>query len=304
MLLALDIGNSSISVGVFALDPGSLGVQKSVKTSSVSVKPNDLVHHFKISAKGLSADEYALLIYQFLQLKQIKPSEHSEYFRSFRSPEKAEPKQRDEVTHAVLASVVPEMTEVIAKAAEYLTGHPPFVVCAGVRTGFGIRIKNPEQLGADIVSNAAYAVEIAPPPIAILDVGTATTLTILDRNRDLLGTIIMPGLKISLKALSGSAAQLSDIALADTDVLIGRDSTESMQSGVVNGHIFMIDGFVRTIRERFAAQDQAEKLSLISTGGLANLIIPHTRNKFTNIESLTLFGEAKLFLLNERRLSL
>lgn len=285
MLLALDIGNSSISVGVFDI-------------SNREIHPSSLIHSFKISAKGLSSDEYALLIFNFLKIKNIYPAAKSKYFSESLKSVELSSMESSEITHAVIASVVPTMTDVLTKAVESLIGKAPFVIVAGVKTGLGIRIKNPEQLGADIVANAAFAVDVSRAPLAILDVGTATTLTVVDKNKELLGTIIMPGLRISLQALSGSAAQLSDISLAATDVLIGRDSAESVRSGVVNGHIIMIDGFIRNLREYFAEKGETEKLSLISTGGLSHIVVPYMRNKFTDYESLTLLGAAKIFLMN------
>jgi len=281
MLLALDIGNSTISVGVFDL-------------SHPGVCPESPVHTFKISAKGLSADEYALQIYSHLRIRNIAPSEKSEYFSRF---DKSFSHDALHVNHGVIASVVPSMTDVLASAVGYLTGETPFIIASGVKTGFGIRIKNPEQLGADIVANTAYAVDTVPAPFVILDVGTATTITVVDRQKNLLGTVIMPGLRVSLQALAGSAAQLSDIPLTAPQVLIGRDSSESVRSGVINGHCLMVDGFIRNIREEYGAE---EKLSLMATGGLAHIILPHMRNKFTNIPSLTLLGAAKIYLLNHK----
>lgn len=284
MLLALDIGNSSISVGVFDI-------------SNHEIQKNDLIYCFQLSARDMSSDEYALQIYNFLKIKNISPSRKSKYFCEF--PESSEFSSNVlEITCAVIASVVPAMTTVLAKAVEYLIGNPPFIIGAGVKTGLGIRIKNPEQLGADIVANAVAAVAASRPPLIILDVGTATTLTVVDQNKDLLGAVIMPGLRVSLQALSGSAAQLSDVALSFPDALIGRDSAESVRSGVVRGHILMLDGFVRSIREYLAERGVTEKLSLLSTGGLSHLVIPHMRNKFTNYNSLTLYGAAKIFLMN------
>ncbi len=288
MLLALDIGNSSVSVGVFDI-------------SEKCVNENKLIHQFKIAAKGLSADEYAMQMYHFLKLQNILPSKRSSYFRQLTDCN--DPSGSDfSVNHAVISSVVPSFTDVIAKAAELLIGSKSFLIGAGVKTGFGIRIKNPEQLGADIVSNTAYAASIVPGPLVILDVGTATTLTVVDKEKNLLGTIIMPGLRVSLQALSGSAAQLSEIPLAASDVLIGRDSAESVRSGVVNGHCIMIDGFVRNIREFFASQGEESKLSLVSTGGLSHIVLPHLRNKFADFEALTLLGAANIFLLNHKKL--
>jgi type III pantothenate kinase len=111
----------------------------------------------------------------------------------------------------------------------------------------------------------------------------------------------MPGIQVSLQALAGSAAQLSDIPLSAPEILIGRDSAESVRSGVVIGHCLMVDGFLRNIRESFAKKSENSKFSLISTGGLSNVILPHLRNRFTNIEPLTLLGAAKIFALNYKK---
>ncbi|MBQ7932562.1 MAG: type III pantothenate kinase [Clostridia bacterium] len=170
----------------------------------------------------------------------------------------------------------------------------------GTRTGFGIKIKNPEQLGADIVANTTAALAVCEPPLVILDVGTATTLTVVDENRDLLGIVIMPGLKISMSALSLSAAQLSDVRLERPEELIGRDTSSSIRSGVINGQIYAIDGFIRNVREQLHTKESGKSLGLIATGGLANYVLPYMRNKFTYDETLTLSGEVYLFRKNIR----
>ena len=279
MLLAIDIGNSSVSFGVFS-------------ASEKNVLNVDLIHSFRIATRSITADEYALLICDFLKHKNIYPSPCSVYAESV--PDAS----HSYIDFAAVASVVPSLTGTLCNAAKLITGHEPFVVEAGIKTGLGIRIKNPAQLGADIVANAAYSVAIAPTPLIILDVGTATTLTVIDENKNVLGTIIMPGLTVSLGALSGSAAQLNDIALAAPPALIGRDSAESVQSGVINGHAIMIDGFVRNIREQYPALTTNHKLSLISTGGLSQVVLPHMRNKFIDHPSLTLYGIAHLYYQN------
>lgn len=135
-------------------------------------------------------------------------------------------------------------------------------------------------------------------PLVILDMGTATTITVVDKNGNVLGTIITPGLAVSMKALSDSAALLGNIRLERENVLIGRDSEESINSGVINGNIFMIDGFIRNIREQIIPRDSGEKLSLLATGGLSESIIPYTKNKFTYYKNLTLEGAAYLFEKN------
>ena len=273
MLLALDIGNSSISAGVFSLNSDS--------------NSHTLICKFKISAKFMTSDEYMIAIHNFLHLYGI----HSQIDIS-------ETKQT--IDCAVIASVVPALTDILAKAVVQLCGKPPFIIGQGTRTGFGIKIKNPEQLGADIVSNTTAALAVCDPPLIVLDMGTATTLTVVDSNRDILGIIIMPGLKISMSALSLSAAQLNDVRLERPDEWIGRDTSSSIRSGVINGQILAIDGFVRNVREQLKIKENNQTLSLIATGGLANYVIPYTRNKFLYDETLTLSGEVFLFRKNAR----
>lgn len=261
MLLAIDIGNSSISVGVFDI--------------SDKLCPK-IVVSFKITAKDFSADEYTVRINDFLLRSHVQ------------------------VTNAVISSVVPSLTDVLSRAAFNICGKKPFIIASGIRTGFGIKIKNPEQLGSDIVCNVAAALHIMDAPLAILDMGTATTITVVDGNKCILGTIIIPGLKISLDALYDSAAQLSDITLESTPEIIGNDTKSSICSGIINGNALMIDGFIRNIREEIGIKESGAKLGLVATGGLCNLILPHLRNKFSFDESLTLFGMVYLYLNNNK----
>lgn len=263
MLLALDIGNSSICAGVFSLDADA-----NFRTP---------ICKFKISSKFMTADEYGISIYHFLEFYKI----------SLR-----------EIDSAVLASVVPALTDILATAVKNLCGKPPFIIGQGTRTGFGIKIRNPEQLGADIVANTTAALTLCEPPLVVLDMGTATTLTVVDKNRDILGIIIMPGLKISMNALSLSAAQLNDVRLEKPEELIGRDTSSSIRSGVINGQIYAIDGMIRNVREQLKTKENGQSLELIATGGLANSVLPYLRNKFLYDEALTLQGEVLLFQKN------
>lgn len=274
MLLALDIGNSNVSVGVFEI--------------AANQDPR-IITHFKISAKEISTDEYTILIKDFLLRNHIYDASHADSSACV-------------IDAAVLSSVVPNLTDTLYRAAQNLCGTPPFVISNGIRTGFGIQIKNPEQLGTDIVCNVAAALQITDAPCAILDMGTATTLTVVDSKKNVLGTIIAPGMRVSLNALYDSAAQLSDIVLDDSTELIGRDTRSSICSGIINGNAYMIDGFVRNIREQLGITGTETKLSLIATGGLAEYILPHLRNKFIYEETLTLQGQAVLYAKNHKLL--
>lgn len=272
MLLALDIGNSNISVGVFEL--------------SADTTPK-IITHFKITSAQLSSDEYAMRIKELLHSKNI-------YGLS------ADASQKNIIDAAVLSSVVPSLTNTLYRAAESICGDKPFVVTSGIRTGLNIAVKSPEQLGTDIVCNCAAALELSKSPTVILDMGTATTLTVIDKKLTIIGTIIIPGMRVSLEALYNSAALLSDIVIDSQVELIGKDTRSAVGSGIVNGNALMIDGFVRNIREELGLTGSDMKLSLIATGGLSKYILPCLRNKFIYNETLTLLGLAVLYQKNNK----
>ncbi len=259
MLLAVDIGNSSIKFGVF--DINDVTVVK---------------HRFSISSNvSRTADEYELLIRQFLLINN--------------SPK---------INYCVISSVAPSITNSIYKAAYNISSKAPFIIGSGTHTGFKIRIDDPTELGADIVSNAAASLNLCDGPIVIADLGTATTLTAINRNNELIGSVIIPGAGLSMNALSDTAELLNKVSFKRPDKLIGTNSTDSITSGVINGNIFMIDGFIRNLREQLCEDDV--KLNLIATGGYCKAIVPHCRNKFRIIDDLTMIGAALLYKKNRK----
>ena len=258
MLLAADIGNTSIKFGIFDL----LDISKPICTFSLS------------SDASRSSDEYEFFIRQLINLKIPEAS----------------------LSSCVISSVVPSITHTVSSALKVICNSNPFIISSGTKTGFKIKIDSPSEFGADMVSNSAAALSVCDGPIVIADFGTATTLTVIDGSRNVLGSVIMPGLKVSMKALSVSAELLSSVSLNKPKNLIGKNTEDSVQSGVINGSVFMIDGFIRNIRETVCAD--GSKLSLIATGGLSNVITPHLRNKFTPIDDLTLIGAAVLYKIN------
>lgn len=279
MVLAIDIGNSSISCGVFDINHWKYD--------------NSSVCSFKIASQNLSADEYTILFLNFLQLHSIRISDSLyKKFPSYKSPviNSSDP---DYLNACVISSVVPALTDTISQVAHLITGNQPLLINQGIRTGFEIKLKNPEQLGADIVANIAAALHITQPPFVVLDVGTATTLTFVNAKRELTGAVILPGVVVSMEALSHSAALLSDVPLQKPVEILGKNTSESVRSGVILGHAYSIDGFIRNIREQYCDE---EKLSLIATGGLAESILPSCRNKFSYIRDLTLIGAVNLLL--------
>ncbi len=256
MLIAADIGNTNIKLGVF---DGSA---------------ERLVLRFSLSAATTrTADEYLMAIKAFLSDSGIS----------------------DAPDTSVVSSVVPHLTTPVAAALTSLCKRKPFFIGTGTRTGFPLKIDIQSQLGSDIVANAAAAFKLCSPPFAVVDMGTATTITCVDASGALVGTVIAPGALISLDALLSNAALLNDIPLSCPDALIGKSSYDSIRSGAYLGNVYMVDGFIRNIRETLCAD--GKKLSLVGTGGLSD-ILTHCRNKFLIAEDLTLIGCAELFYSN------
>ncbi len=257
MLLAVDIGNSSIDFGVFGED----GVLQMKSKASV--------------VKTRSADEYAVILNGILQLHQI-------------------PLQ--EITGCIIASVVPPLTAIVSSAVKELLGLLAIEVGPGIKTGLKIRIDSQTELGADLVANAVAAVASCSTPIVIVDLGTATTFTVLDGNGVLEGVIIAPGLRMSLDALSAGASELPDVSLASPKRLIAKNSQESMNVGVLYGHAFLIDGFLEEIRRTL----RVEQLHVVVTGGLADTVLPFCRWKMERRPDLTLCGLWLLYQKNRK----
>ncbi len=260
MLIAADIGNSAIKFGVFNTD-----------------RISNPVCSFTVANNAYrSSDEYELLIRQLLLTK------------GFTAP----------IRNSVISSVAPSVTMSVKNALTAITDSDPFIIGSGTRTGFRICIDDPAELGADIVSNAAATLQIAEGPIVIADLGTATTLTVINASNELIGSVIIPGAGLSLSALSNTAELLKTVNFKHPKHLIGTNTADSITSGIINGNIFMIDGFIRNIREQLCGNGQ--KLTLIATGGISEAIIPYCRNKFTTVKNLTLLGSAYLYTQNRK----
>lgn len=200
-----------------------------------------------------------------------------------------------DIDGAVIASVVPPLSPVLRQAVKKLTGLSPLFVEPGVKTGLNICIDNPAQLGADIVAAAVAANAMYPKPCIIFDLGTATKAAVIDAKGNCIGVTIMAGVAISLDALSNQTAQLPHINLEDTTIVIGKNTIDSMKSGTVLGTACMLDGMAERIEEILG-----EKATLIITGGLSEVIIPHCRRNVIPNPTLVLDG---LRLIYERNLA-
>ena len=216
MLLALDVGNSSISFGVFEEDR----LLFCSKLSTVRTK---------------CRDEYAVMLSEILKMHGVKPA------------------QLDGV---ILSSVVPPLTGIIVDAAGQITHASPLVVGPGIKTGLNLRIDNPAQLGADIVASAAAALSLCEPPILVADFGCATTLTVINARSELCGVIIAAGIRSALDSLSATAAELPYIALEAPKHIIGKNTADSMKSGAIYGNVFLFEGFIGRIGRELKADSE------------------------------------------------
>lgn len=205
MLLAVDIGNSNISLGIFRRDVLLMKGKISVMTRR-------------------SADEYAAILYDLMRMNQIA---------------------REEIHDCILASVVPELTGLVEDAARIITGAQILRVGPGIRTGFRIRIDDPSQLGGDLAADTLAALTEYGAPLVVIDAGTVTTIIAVDRDRTYLGGCILPGIRSSAQLLKEAAALLPSIELGDReDACLGRNSADAMRCGLLLGSAMMVDGFI------------------------------------------------------------
>ena len=255
MILAVDAGNSAVTLGC--------------------VEGRDILNLARLeTSPGRSADEYAVLMERVLALRGVK-------LREFEG--------------AAIASVVPPLTEILREAVKLVTDHDALVVGAGVKTGLNIGIDDPSQMGADLVAGAVAALDAHEPPVIIIDMGTATTITVIGPNSRLLGGAILPGAAVSLEALSGAASLLPRISLDAPKRAIGSGTVECMKSGVVFGAACPIDRLV----ERMEAE-LGGSAALVATGGLAGRIIPYCRHDIEIDDYMLLRGLSLIWERNRR----
>ena len=254
MIFAVDAGNTNIVLGGFDND-------KLLFLSRIATQT------------ALTADEYAVKFSEILRLNGHSP---------------------DDIEGAIISSVVTPLTPAFGYALKKLTDSKVVTVGPGIKTGVNIKIDDPAALGADLVCGAVGAMEKYDPPCVIFDLGTATTISAISRDRIFLGGSIIPGVKVSLKALSATAAALPDINTELTgEALIGTNTVDCMKSGSIIGTASMMDGMAVRYREA-VGQDAA----VIATGGIAPAIVPYCREKFILDESLLMDGLYTLYKKN------
>ncbi len=210
MLLAVDVGNTETTVGMF--DGGELG------------------HTWRLATQQeRTGDELALVLNSFLGLRHL----------SFKK----------NVTGVVVSSVVPRATQAMREMVGRYLDFEPLVVEPGIKTGMPILIDNPKEVGADRICNAVAAHDAREGPVIVIDLGTATTFDAVSAEGEYLGGAIAPGLSVSANALVAQTAQLRRVEYVVPEQVIGRSTAEAIQSGVVNGYACLIEGMLERFRK-------------------------------------------------------
>ena len=255
MILTVDVGNSNIVLGGIRED--EIAFEARLRTDATK-----------------TSDEYCIDLKMILEVYHIKA---------------------DEIEGSIIASVVPQVLNSMKTAIVKLTGKQPLVVGPGLKTGLNIAIENPSQAGADLVVGCVAALREHKAPMIIVDMGTATTMIVVDKNNAMIGGCIMPGVKISMDALTDRTALLPGLQLDQPKKAIGRNTIDCMRSGIMMGAACTIDGMI----ERMEAELGYET-TVIATGGIAKFVIPMCKKKIIYDKDLLIKGLATLYRENKR----
>lgn len=199
----------------------------------------------------------------------------------------------DEVRGSIISSVVPTLNNNIKAALEKLMRRTPLVVGPGLKTGLNILMDQPGQLGADLVVDAVAGLQYYGAPLILIDMGTATTISVIDANRNYIGGMILPGVKVSLDSLVNRTSLLPRISLEAPKKVIGTNTIDSMKSGIVMGQAACLDGLIERIYEELGYETP-----VVATGGLSGCIVPHCKRKIVYDDELTLKGLGIIYRKN------
>lgn len=251
MLLAIDVGNTNIVLGVFERD--------------------HLAHSWRLATyRERTADELGMMVTQLFRHGGLQPGQ---------------------IDGMILASVVPPLTGMMLEMATRYFGREPFVVDGTSRTGMPVRYEPPSDVGADRIVNGVAAFELygrpAGTPTIVVDFGTATTFDAISAAGEYLGGVICPGIQISADALFQRAARLPRVDVRKPSAVVGRTTVASMQSGLFFGYVDMVDGIVRRMRQELGG---GRAVATVATGGMAGLIANETGVIDAVNPNLTLIG--------------
>ena len=255
MLLAIDIGNTHIKFGLFA--------------------EKRLEHKIRlVTDQDRTEDEYGVLLVGALAQRGLTPNS---------------------VTMAILASVVPELTEGVVSIVRRLFKREPLIVGPGLKTGMPVLYDSPREVGPDRIADAVAAYERVQGGVIVVDFGTATTFNVVSPKGEYLGGVIVPGIRVALDALLSRAAKLSRVEIAEPPRVLGRNTPDGLKSGVIHGSAALVDGMV----ERLVAE-LGFPCKVIATGGMAAVVKKHSKAIESVEPDLTLEGLRILYERNTK----
>ena len=254
MILAIDIGNTNIVVG--CIDDRKTYFIERLSTNRTKTEL-----------------EYAVDLKTVLDIYHIK---------------------KTDIEGCIISSVVPQITDIARLAAEKILKKEVMVLGPGVKTGLNIMMDNPGQLGADMVADAVAGLASYPVPFIVIDMGTATTVSVVNDKKQYIGGMILPGVGVSLDALTSRASQLSGISIDAPKHIIGKNTIECMKSGVLYSNAAALDGIVERIEEELG-----QRTTVIATGGLAKKIVSHCKREIILDEDLLLKGLRVIYEKNK-----
>ncbi len=260
MIFAIDIGNTNIVFG--GIDEKKVYFSERISTD---INKTEL--------------EYAVIFKNLLEFRDINV---------------------EDIEGSIISSVVPPVSQTVKLAAKRVLGKTPLVIGPGVKTGLNILIDNPATLGADMVVGAVAAIRLyqsgeEPKPIILFDMGTATTISVIDKKGGFLGGMITPGPRVALESLSSGTAQLPLISLTAPKKVIGTNTIDCMRSGIVYGNAAMAEGLIERIEEELG-----EKATVVATGGLARVILPYAKQEIIFDDDLLMKGLLFIYRKNTR----
>ena len=245
MLLAIDIGNTNIVIG--------------------GIEDDKIVFEARIATERVkTSDQYGAEIKNMLDLFGVKVSD---------------------LHDCIISSVVPPVFNSVHTGVIKVTGKQPIVVGPGIKTGLNIHVDSPSQVGSDRIVIAVAALAEYEPPLTLLDLGTATTIEVVDKGNVYLGGCIIPGVRISLEALTNRASQLPGIQLDRPKKVIGKNTVDCMRSGVMYGAAAMLDGMIQRVEEELGYPT-----TVVATGGMAQFVCPLCRRDIKIERDLLLKG--------------
>ena len=256
MILTIDIGNSNIVLG--------------------GVRDNEIVFEARLRTEVTkTSDQYCVDLKILMEVYGVSNMD---------------------IEGTIIASVVPQVLNSMRTAIQKLTGKVPLVVGPGLKTGLNILLENPGQTGADLVVADVAALREHKPPLIVIDMGTATTMSVLDKNGAHIGGCIIPGVKISMDALTDKTALLPGLQLDQPKKAIGRNTIDAMRSGIMMGTACMLDGMVERMEAELGC-----KTTVIITGGIAKFIAPMCKTPMIYDKDLIIKGLAALYRDNKRK---